>query len=94
VVELGTGTSLVVGPRGVLSDCRIVGAGEVTIHGHFYERDSPGIVGPRALTVTKQAAVVASVEQSRQLTHFAFERGCRLRLQILKSTSEGAEQKG
>jgi hypothetical protein len=42
-------------------------------------------VGPRALTVTSKAGLVASVEQSEALTKFAFERGSRLRLRILKA---------
>jgi hypothetical protein len=95
VVELGPGTSLVVGKSGVLADCRILGGGDITIHGHVFERESPGIVRPRALTVTSQAAVVASVEQAAGPTHFAFERGSRMRLKILKpAAGDSAAQKG
>jgi hypothetical protein len=94
VVQLGPGTSLVVGKTGVLADCRILGGGDITIHGQFFERESPGIVGPRALTVTSEAAVVASVEQAPALTHFAFERGSRMRLKILKRTGGDSAQKG
>src|SRR5262249_36812153 len=46
-IELGDRTELVIGPSGVLVDCEIVGAGNVTVHGKFFERKSPGIVGPR-----------------------------------------------
>jgi hypothetical protein len=92
LVQVGPGTELVVGQAGVLADCRIVGNGDITIHGQFFERESPGIVGPRALTVTSKAALVASVEQADALTRFAFERGSRLRLKIMKHSASA--QKG
>jgi hypothetical protein len=81
-LKLGAGTSLVIGPAGVLSDCQISGDGEITIHGSFFERESPGIVGPRALVVTAQGALVALVEQAAAGTRFAFEKGCQLRLRV------------
>jgi hypothetical protein len=81
-LKLGAGTVLMVGEAGVLSDCQITGDGEITIQGHFYERESPGIVGPRSLVVTAKGSLVASVEQAAAGTRFAFERGCRLRLRV------------
>jgi hypothetical protein len=87
-IKLGAGTSLVVGEAGVLADCQISGDGEITIHGHFFERESPGIVGPRALVVTAKGALVASLAQPSAPTRFAFERGCRLRLKVVKPTGE------
>jgi len=89
IINLGTGTELVVGEAGVLADCTISGAGSITINGQFFERQSPGIVGPRELVVTKTGAVVASVVQNEALTRFAFERESRLRLKILKSDAKG-----
>ena len=41
-ISLGKGTELVVGSGGVLADCQIRGAGNITINGHFFERQSPG----------------------------------------------------
>jgi uncharacterized protein YjbI with pentapeptide repeats len=87
-IKLGEGTSLVVGEAGVLADCQISGDGEITVHGHFFERESPGIIGPRALVVTAKGALVASLQQPASPTRFAFERGCRLRLKVIKPTGE------
>jgi len=83
-INLGEGTQLVVGETGVLADCQIAGAGSVTVHGQFFERESPGIVGPREVIVSSKGALVASVEQLAELTRFAFERGSRLRLKIIR----------
>jgi hypothetical protein len=94
-INLGDGTELVVGSQGVLADCKIAGAGSITVHGHFFERESPGIVGPRELVVSREGAVVASVEQSAALTRFAFERGSRLRVKIVKGKgNDSVQQKG
>jgi uncharacterized protein YjbI with pentapeptide repeats len=82
-INLGEQTELVIGPAGVLADCEIVGAGNVTVHGKFFERQSPGIVGPRVLSVSAGGAVVAAVAQNSQLTRFAFEMGCQLRVKIV-----------
>jgi len=87
-IKLGVGTTLVVGETGVLADCQISGDGEIVVHGHFFERESPGIVGPRALVVTARGALVASLQQPATPTRFAFERGCRLRLKVVKPTGE------
>ncbi len=88
-LNLGDGTELVVGAAGVLADCTISGAGSIAVHGQFFERESPGIVGPRELMVTSGGAVVASVQQNEALTHFGFERGSRLRVKILKMDAKG-----
>ena len=87
-IALGKGTELVVGQAGVLSDCQIKGAGNITINGHFFERASPGIVGPSQLVVSSSGALVGAVEQSPDSTRFAFESGCRLRMKILKPGTE------
>ena len=58
--------------------------GSVTVHGHFFERESPGIVGAREVTVSSNGALVASVQQAAALTRFAFERGSRLRVKIVR----------
>jgi hypothetical protein len=84
VINLGEGTQLVVGEAGVLADCKIAGDGLVTVHGHFFERESPGIVGAREVMVSASGALVASVKQHADLTRFAFERGSRLRVKIIK----------
>ena len=89
-VRLRPGTELVVGPSGVLADCRIVGAGDITIQGQFFERNSPGILGPRRLAVAGRGAIVATIEQAPELTQFAFERGSRLRLRIVKATGQSS----
>jgi len=84
VINLGEGTLLVVGESGVLADCRIAGDGCVTVHGHFFEREAPGIVGVREVMVSANGALVASVKQHTDLTRFAFERGSRLRVKIVR----------
>ena len=68
----------------MLADCNIAGGGSITINGQFFERQSPGIVGPRELVVSREGALVASVEQSTETTRFRFERGSRLRVKIGK----------
>ena len=67
-IELGERTELVIGPSGVLADCEIVGAGHVTVHGKFFERKSPGIVGLRQLHVTSAGVVVSAVTQNPDRT--------------------------
>jgi uncharacterized protein YjbI with pentapeptide repeats len=84
-IALGNGTELVVGEAGVLKDCVIRGAGNITIHGAFFERESPGIVGPRTLIVSSMGSLVGAVEQALEPTQFAFEPGCRLRVKILRA---------
>lgn len=81
-ITLGEGTELVLGKEGVLADCTISGGGRITIHGKFFERESPGIVGPRELTVSRDGAVVAAVAQG-PATRFSFHKGCQLRMKIV-----------
>jgi hypothetical protein len=57
------------------------------VHGQFFERSSPGIVGARALRVTGEGALVAAVAQGASPTLFAFDRGCRVRLRIINPTT-------
>ena len=87
-IALGRGAELTVGKSGVLAACRIEGAGNITLHGRFYERESPGIVGPGQLVVTAEGQLVGTVEQAPELTRFAFEPGCKLRMKILRARSE------
>ena len=82
-IVLGRGTRLAIGPEGVLEGCRVVGEGEIVIHGRFYENgSSPGIVGPSRLFVGKTGTVIAEIRQPATLTQFAFEHGCALNLKI------------
>jgi len=82
-INIGVDTELVIGPSGVLADCEIVGAGCITVHGKFFEKASPGIVGARKLMVSSRGAVVSTVAQSGEPTGFAFQSGCQLRVKII-----------
>jgi uncharacterized protein YjbI with pentapeptide repeats len=86
-LNIGTGTQVIVGSMGVLADCQIIGAGTVIVNGKFFERESPGIVGLRQLSVTSQGVVSSSVAHSAERTHFAFESGCQLRVKIVGPVS-------
>lgn len=81
-VVLGEGTELVIGQSGVLKDCQIKGGGNMTVHGSFLEKQSPGISGVKRLSVSAKGAVSSVVVQAQEGTAFAFEPGCRLRLKI------------
>jgi uncharacterized protein YjbI with pentapeptide repeats len=83
-IKLGDGTELVVGAAGVLADCEILGSGNITVHGKFFERRSPGIVGPRRLVVSSQGVLVTAVAQNEKLTRFSFAPGCQLRVKIVQ----------
>lgn len=83
-ISLGDGAELTIGEPGVLKNCEIVGRGKITIHGRFFERKSPGIVGAERVVVSSRGALVGGVEQSPEATVFAFEPGSRLRVKILK----------
>ena len=84
-IAIGKGTELVVGKDGVLVGCQITGAGNVTVHGQFFEQGrTPGVVGPAQVVVSAQGAFVGAVRQPAVLTRFAFEPGCKLRMKILK----------
>jgi hypothetical protein len=78
---------MVVGVAGVLSDCTVVGHGSIQISGKFYERKSPGIVGPTQVVVSTGGCLVAEVEQAADATRFAFEPGSNLRVKIRNSRS-------
>lgn len=90
-LSLGEGVELTVGESGVLKDCEIRGKGNITIHGRFFERKAPGIVGPRSLVVSARGAMVGAIEQSEESTVFAFQPGCRLRVKILRPAAAPAE---
>lgn len=82
-INIGDATELVIGPSGVLADCEIIGAGQITVHGKFFEKQSPGIVGPRQLHVSARGALVSAVSQNAEQTRFAFDTGCQLRMRIV-----------
>lgn len=82
-INIGEQTELVIGEAGVLADCEIIGAGSVTVHGKFFERQAPGIVGPRLVAVSSKGALVSAVAKNADSTRFAFEDGCQLRVKIL-----------
>jgi uncharacterized protein YjbI with pentapeptide repeats len=81
-IALGEATDLVIGKAGVLRRCQLSGAGKITIHGQFVERESPGIVGATHLLVSSAGSLVGSVVQPAELTNFSFEPGCMLRMKI------------
>ena len=60
------------------------GAGRITVYGKFFERNAPGISGAEQLVVSEGGAVVSTVAQGESPTQFAFERGCQLRVKIIK----------
>jgi uncharacterized protein YjbI with pentapeptide repeats len=84
-VELGEGAELVIGRTGVLADCSVEGPGHLVVHGSFFERSSPGLRGLERITVSEGGALGSSVAQAASPTSFAFERGCRLRMQIVQA---------
>jgi len=80
----------VVGEHGALEACTIHG-GRLRVLGTFLERSAPGLIGPLELFVSSQGAVTATLMQPAEKTRFAFEGGCRLRMQI---QSPGQKQAG
>lgn len=82
-ITLREGAELTIGEAGVLKNCSIMGQGKLVVHGRFFERQSPGIVGVRSLYVSSRGGIVGGVEQVADGTSFAFEPGCRLRMKIL-----------
>ena len=89
-ISLGDQTELVVGKAGLLSGCQIRGAGRITIHGKFVEQESPGIVGATQLVVSSAGSLVAAIEQPPEMTRFAFEPGCMLRVKIQPAKKDRA----
>jgi hypothetical protein len=91
-IALGNDAELVIGRSGVLSGCQIRGAGKITIHGKFVERDAPGIHGPTQLVVSSCGSLIGAVEQAAEMTRFGFEPGCMLRMKIQQGKKEAAER--
>jgi hypothetical protein len=90
-IRLGKNVELVVGEHGMLEDCTIIG-GRLRVLGKFLERRSPALVGPSQLFVSEKGAVAATVLQPPGATHFAFERGCRLRVHIMRGEMDGKRE--
>ncbi len=91
-IALGEGADLTIGEAGVLKNCEIVGHGKITVHGRFFERQSPGIVGARSVVVSARGAMVGGIEQAAEATVFAFEPGSRLRVKILRPRERAAAE--
>lgn len=91
-IALGDGAELTIGEPGVLKNCEIVGNGKITVHGRFFERSSPGIVGARSIVVSARGALVGGIEQATEATVFAFEPGSRLRVKILRPRQRAAAE--
>lgn len=91
-IALGDGAELVIGESGVLRDCQILGRGSIIVHGCFFERQSPGIAGPKSLVVSARGMLKGAVEQAADSTKFAFEAGCRLRVKILPPSNHPTAQ--
>jgi hypothetical protein len=96
-IALGRGTELVIGSDGVLSGCQITGAGNITINGKFFEKTETkksgsgvAISGAHQLVVTSTGALVGAIVQPPELTRFAFEPGCQLRVKISTSAAAAA----
>jgi hypothetical protein len=80
-IQLSSDAELVLGEKGAMNDCTING-GRLTIHGRFTEGAKPGLVEPRRVVISSTGVVSTSIRQPESPTEFAFERGCRLRLDI------------
>jgi hypothetical protein len=91
-ITLGDGADLTIGEAGVLKNCEIAGSGKITVHGRFFERSSPGIVGAKSIVVSARGAVVGGIEQAPEATVFAFEPGSRLRVKILRPRQRSAAE--
>jgi hypothetical protein len=86
-IVLSSDAELVLGEKGKMNDCTIQG-GRLTLHGRFTEGSKTGLVEPRRLVVSSTAVVQTTVKQPDSATEFAFERGCRLRLNIERARSK------
>lgn len=80
-ITLSPDAELVLGERGIMRDCTIVG-GRLTIHGRFFEGKRTGLREPRSILVSRTGVLATKIQQPAQPTQFAFERGCRMRLDI------------
>ena len=82
-IHLSADSELVLGDKGSMKDCTISG-GRLTIHGRFEQGEQPGLVEPQRLVVSSTGVVASTLKQPQAPTEFAFERGCRLRIEIQK----------
>ncbi len=80
-IRLSPDAELVLGEHGIMRDCTVVG-GRLTIHGRFFEGGRTGLRDPRSVVVSRTGVLATRILQVPQSTQFAFERGCRLRLDI------------
>ena len=85
---IGDGAELVIGADGVLSGCKVRGAGRIIVFGKILEREAPTISGIRFVTVNDGGVVSGTVEQAPERTVFAFANGCKLRLKVTKSPDD------
>jgi uncharacterized protein YjbI with pentapeptide repeats len=85
-ITLGRDAQLTIGPNGVLDSCQINGSGEIVVLGEFTENGgAPGLKGIKRLIVGKNGFVSGTLQQPAEMTQFGFEKGCVLRLKIVKS---------
>jgi hypothetical protein len=92
-IHVGRGTEVVVKDVGVLSDCQILGPGNLTVLGHvFGSKGKPSIVGASQLIVRKAGGLDCAIEQAEPATRFAFEPGSRLRVRITPSRERAAKE--
>lgn len=85
-IVLGSGTTLTIGPNGVLKGCQIMGGGEIVVLGKFFEDGLfPSIQGPSRFVVGKTGVVRGAMQQAVLPTQFGFEHGCSLSLKIRKA---------
>jgi hypothetical protein len=84
-IVLGEGAHLRLGAEGVMDGCKISGDAEIEILGTFSQNGGgPGIVGARQLVVGRTGSVSTTLEQPKALTRFGFEKGCHLRMKIVR----------
>jgi uncharacterized protein YjbI with pentapeptide repeats len=90
LLQLGPETDLVIAADTALIDCRILGGRHITIEGAVLDGPTSAMpfVEPRAITVTASGVLAGQVQQPPGRTCFAFQRGSRLRLQIVDSARE------
>ncbi len=84
-ITLKAGARFIVGEHGVLDGCSIRGAGDILVRGRVMTNESgPTLVGLRKVVVSETGSLVATIQQPPEQTRFGLERGCYLRLKILK----------
>jgi len=85
-ITLVEGAKLTIGHKGALNGCSIEGAGDIVVQGSFCkEGDAPAILGAKRLVVGNSGSIIGTVEQHPDLTHFGFERGCKMDLKIVRA---------